>query len=71
MSVPMHPVASSNITAIGHDPAFKELHVQFKTGGTYIYSDVSAEEHAALLKAKSIGGHVHAHIKAKKRSRKS
>jgi hypothetical protein len=70
MSIPLHPVTSSNVAAVGHDPVFKELHVQFKDGKTYVFSDVSAEEHEALLKAKSVGSHLHAHIRAKKRSRK-
>ncbi len=66
----LHPVTSSNIAAIGHNPATNELHVQFKTGATHIYSGVTAEQHEAMRDAESVGKHFHAHIKNKHESRK-
>lgn len=62
------PVKSSNIDAVGHDPQASELHVQFKNGGRYVYHGVSADQHAALLKAPSIGSHLHKVIKPKAKS---
>jgi hypothetical protein len=66
--IEMRPVTSSNITHIGYDPAAHRLHVAFKDRGTYVYSDVNADEHQALIGAPSIGSHFHRHIKGKKPS---
>lgn len=57
------PVTSSNVQAIGYDPASRMLLVQFKGGATYSHQDVSPQDHAALLGAKSIGSHYHQHFK--------
>lgn len=59
------PVTSSNIAAVGHDPSTNELHVQFKSGGTHIYSGVTAEDHNDLIAAESIGSHFHRHIRTR------
>ena len=61
--VAMTPVKSSNIAAIGHEPQTNELHVEFKNGGRYIYHGITADQHKALVGAKSIGSHLHKHIK--------
>lgn len=53
----MIPVESSNIDAVGHDPATQTLAIRFKSGLVYHYAGVSAEAHKALVEAKSIGGH--------------
>lgn len=57
--VEMHPVESSNITAIGFSPGPGgkpgNLYVDFKSGTRYVYADVPAEEFAALLAADSPG----------------
>lgn len=63
--VDLSPVKSSNIAAIGHDADSGELHVEFKNGGRYVYQGVSADQHAALTKADSIGSHLHKHVKPK------
>lgn len=57
MAIKLEPVKSSNIDAIGHDSVNDELHIQFKTGGTFVYPGVSAEKHAALIGADSVGKH--------------
>ena len=62
------PVKSSNILAIGHDPSANELHVEFKNGGKFIYHGISADQHAALINADSIGSHLHKHIKSAAKS---
>jgi hypothetical protein len=65
--VKLEPVTSSNIAAVGYDHATRTLGVQFKSGGTYHYHDVSPEEHRALVSADSIGSHFHQHIRSGKR----
>lgn len=61
----LDPVTSSNIAAIGYDHATKTLAVQFKSGDLWHYQGASAEHHRALMSAKSVGKHFHAHIKPK------
>jgi hypothetical protein len=61
--MPTVPVKSSNVSAIGHDPASNELTVVFANGGSYIYSGISADHHAALMAAPSLGSHLHKVIK--------
>ncbi len=64
----MHRVTSSNLESIGYDPAARELRIQFRDvdgnpGRTYSYEGVSPAKHAALMAAKSKGGHFAAHIR--------
>jgi hypothetical protein len=56
-------VSSSAIAAIGHDPATNTLEVEMANGKVYQYSNVSAEQHAELLAAKSVGAHWAKNIK--------
>jgi hypothetical protein len=67
--IPLTPVTSSQIHAIGHDPATNTLRIQFKgkegPGSQYDYPGVTAEKHAEMLKAESIGKFFGAHIKGK------
>lgn len=49
------PVESSNIAAIGYDPASKTLQVDFKTGKRYQYQNVSPETFAEFKAADSVG----------------
>jgi hypothetical protein len=65
MAIELTPVSSSNVAAIGFDPETKQLHVRYKSGGTYVYHDVPAEKHEALMKAESKGKHLAEHIKGK------
>jgi hypothetical protein len=48
----MVPVVSSNLVAVGYAPATKELHVQFKSGRTYVHVDVPPTVHRGLMAAK-------------------
>lgn len=64
----MKPVKSSNVNAVGYDPATKQLAIEFKGSGTYYYEDVPPERHAALMGAPgdskhSVGRAFHSHIK--------
>jgi hypothetical protein len=60
----MKPVKSSNIKAIGYDPAKGRLQVEFLHGGVYQYEGVPQEAYDGLLKAKSIGSHFFKHIRS-------
>lgn len=65
----MKPVKSSQIHAIGYDPATNKLRIQFLAGkdrvpgSIYEYDNVSSDLHAALIGADSIGRHFGAFIK--------
>jgi len=59
----MHPVKSSNVDAVGYDPASRKMHIRFKNGGTYCYHDVPQDKHAALIAAPSVGSFVHQNIR--------
>ena len=59
----MTDVKSSNVASVSHDPQTSELTVEFKNGGRYVYHGISADQHDALLNAKSIGSHLHKTIK--------
>lgn len=37
---PLVPVVSSNLAAVGYDPAERTLYVAFKSGALYAYDDV-------------------------------
>lgn len=61
----MTPVKSKSLVAIHHDPATKLLTVQFTNGGKYAYQGVSAGDHAALMRAGSIGAHFQQNIRSR------
>ena len=60
-TIPMTPVKSSQIEAIGHEG--DTLAVKFKSGGTYHYHGVTAEKFDEFKAAPSIGSHFGKHIK--------
>jgi KTSC domain len=66
----MSPFESSNIEAIGYDPETQEMHVRFKDGATYAYSNVPPGAHQQLIQARSVGSHFHQHIKGRFTHRK-
>lgn len=69
--ITMQPVQSSQIAAIGHDPATNTLAIRFtrgygrdqRPGSLYHYSNVDADTFAAFLAAESKGRHFGQHIK--------
>ena len=68
MNIEMHPVESSQIHSIGHDPESSTLAIRFKTwkgepSSLYHYANVTAEDFAAFKGAESIGRHFGQHIK--------
>ena len=65
-NIPMTPVSSSQLKAIGYDPATKALACQFVhgPGHLYVYPNVEPKVHAEFMAAKSIGKFFGQHIKA-------
>lgn len=61
----MHYVVSSNIEAIGYDPATQELHVRFLTSGTYVYYNVEEWVFDELMQADSKGIYLNSNIKGR------
>jgi hypothetical protein len=61
----MHPVHSSNVSHIGHDPSTDTMHVRFKNGTTYQYGAVSADEHQRIMHAGSIGSELRNVVRGK------
>lgn len=63
--IPLVPVDSSNVAAIGYDPETKDLFVKFKSGITYLYKKVPAVLHEGLMTVASKGQFLNAAIKDK------
>jgi lysyl-tRNA synthetase class 2 len=59
----MTPVKSSNIKAIGHDPAAKKLRVEFTNGGLYEYQDVAPHHYSTMLSHESPGKYFAQHVR--------
>jgi hypothetical protein len=66
----MTPVDSSNIAAIGYEPATETMCVQFKNGAAYIYLDVKPEVYQEFLDSESKGKFLAQTIKGKYESEK-
>lgn len=64
--IPLTPVKSNQVAAVGYDPLTKTLAVTFTRGpGTiYQYPNVEPKVHAEFMAAESIGRYFGAHIKA-------
>lgn len=56
-------VDSSNIEAIGYEDNTQELHVQFLSGGYYIYHDVPRQIFDDLMSAPSKGSFLNREVK--------
>lgn len=66
-SIPLTPIKSSQLAAIGHDAATETLAIQFLTkgqpGNVYHYRNFTAAEYSAFASAESAGAHFGKHIK--------
>lgn len=64
--IPLTPVTSSQVKAIGYDPLTKTLACQFTHGAGHIYHypNVEPKIHADFMSSKSIGKYFGQHIKA-------
>jgi hypothetical protein len=51
----MVPVESSQLAAVGFDPATRELQIEFKRGTLYRFPGVPPDVHAGLMAAASKG----------------
>jgi hypothetical protein len=67
----MTPVKSSSVAAVGHNPETSVLSVRFNSGETYHYAGVSADQHAKLMAAESVGSHFQKHIRGAFEGKKS
>jgi len=56
-------VDSSNIEQIGYDSDTSELHVVFKDGSLYVYSDIPVQIYEELLGAASKGSYLNREVK--------
>lgn len=68
--VPLSPVTSSNLAALGYDDDKHILAIEFQSGGIYHYAGVSADTALDLLHAESIGRFYQQHIKGKYQGQK-
>lgn len=59
----MQPVKSSAISAVDYDPKGATLKIAFASGDTWHYTPVPADLHQRMMKAPSIGGFFHQHIR--------
>ena len=65
MTPEMHYVDSSNVEAIGYDPATQELHVQFLKSGTYVYFGVEESVFHEFMQAPSKGQYLNETVKGR------
>ena len=63
--IPLKPVTSSSLAALGYDADRQILAVQFRSGGIYHYAGVSPACAAACACAPSLGSYVATQIKGK------
>lgn len=61
----MQSVKSSFVQAVGYDPESQTLHVQFNSGKLARFAGVTADDHAKLMGAESIGRHFGQYIRGK------
>ena len=63
--IPLQAFDSTNLAALGYNPAKSILAVQFKSGAIYHYADVSLEVALGFLQADSVGRYYATTIKGK------
>jgi KTSC domain len=57
-------VSSSNLAAVGYDPATKTLEVEFKgSGAVYQYAGVPQDIYDSFIKAESVGRYFQTYIR--------
>lgn len=59
------PVKSSNVRAVGYDPATSTLRVEFTSGGVFDYSNVPQSVATELMDADSVGRYFAANVRGK------
>ncbi len=58
------PVKNSQIVSVGHDPKKQILELEFRGGGVYQYPNFTAEKHAEMMGAESIGKWFHQNLRS-------
>jgi hypothetical protein len=61
--MPLIPIRSSNLAAVGYDPQRTQLRIRFRSGRTYDYFAVPLWEYAGLMLASSHGKYFHREIR--------
>jgi hypothetical protein len=59
----LHPVDSTSIQTVGYVEEAFELHVEFVSGGYYVYENVPPATYEELLAADSLGAYLNTQIK--------
>lgn len=62
-AVAMYKVNSSNIAAIGYDVSNLKLYIEYKSGKTYEYDNVTSDIWRGLINSESRGSYAHFFIK--------
>ncbi|MEW6579566.1 MAG: KTSC domain-containing protein [Chloroflexota bacterium] len=57
------PLNSSNLRAVGYDPATRTLEIEFQNGHIYQYSGVPPSSYKALMAAESHGRYFNGYIR--------
>jgi len=60
-----YEIKSSNLKAIGYDPAIRGLKVTFRSGASYFYDNVTPDLVCGLMFSESAGGFFAKNIKDK------
>lgn len=68
--IPLVPIASSNLAAVGYNEAKRILAIEFKSGAIYHYAGVPEEVAGEFAVAESRGKFYAAHIKGKYQGQK-
>lgn len=63
MEIPLTPVSSTNLEAIGYDKATGTLRIRFTSGATYDYRNVTPDIHNSLMNSPSKGRYFGEYIK--------
>jgi len=71
MPVKMIEVKSSNLKAVGYVMKDRELTVEFRTGGKYVYEAVPPEIFATMMTAPSIGRYFLQEVRGKFQGRQA
>jgi len=61
--ITMNEVKSTAIRSIGYEPRYRILRIEFTSGDTYEYKEVSLLDYAEFMNAPSKGIHFHNIIK--------
>lgn len=61
--IPLTPVKSSNVEAMGYDEATRTARIRFKGGQTYRYANVPKELYESVVASPSVGSAVHKSFK--------